>query len=142
MAYRVQNSNTEQVDMFRNILTSLGECDLMIVTNDGRTVFSHKKLFCIFSSTVLTWLNSLSSCEKDLAALSIDGSFQAVSNVVTVLGSGKAVIAEEAELLDMVDAAELFGIDMENSEIEIKKSVIALRSGTSRKRKKRRIKQF
>ena len=94
-----------------------------------------KQVMSLFSKTFAGLLTSVSSCEKDLLVISVDVSYESVSNVVTVLRNGEAAIANEEDLLDMVEAAELFGIDMENSEVVFKKTLEALRLSNSKKRK-------
>ena len=51
--YTLNLPRNEQVPFLSNILTTVisAESNLIIVTKDGRNIFSHKELFCIFSKT-------------------------------------------------------------------------------------------
>ena len=140
MAYfTLQLATMEQLPMLRNILTSItsAECDIILVTHHGRRIFSHKRLFSLYSKTFASWVSSVSSCRNESIAVTVDASFESVSSIIAVLSTGEATIANQEDLLDIVGLGNMIGIDMENCVIEFSKSVDEIRTGTSKKKRKR-----
>ena len=137
MSFILQNTSMEQVVMLRSLLATLSssERDLVIIPKDGGKIFTHKKVLCLFSSTASSWLSSVSSCANEMVAISVDASYKTITDMLTILTTGKSAVDKEEKLLDLVNVAEMFGIDMENSEIEFKKSFAAIKSSRSKKLK-------
>ena len=140
MAYfTLQLPTMEQMPMLRNVLTSItsAECDIILVTHHGRRIFSHKRLFSLYSKPFECWVSLVSSCRNESIAVTVDASFESVNSIITVLSTGEASIANEEDLLDIVELGKMIGIDMENCFIEFSKSIDEIRSGNSKKKRKR-----
>ena len=137
--FTLQLATMEQMPMLRNILTSItsAECDIILVTHHGRRIFSHKRLFSLYSNTFVCWVSSVSSCRNESIAVTVDASFESVNSIITVLSTGEATIANEEDLLDIVELGKMIGIDMENCVVEFSKSVDEIRAGFSKKKRKR-----
>ena len=79
--------------MLRSILTRLSseDTDLTIITNDGRKMFTYKKVLSLFSKRAFSWLNNVSYM-NDSVNISVDASYDTVNTMFNILSTRKTAI--------------------------------------------------
>jgi len=105
-------------EIFENVLNE--EADIIIVTDDGTTVATHKILLSMFSRTLANIINKDETLQQ---GISIPVKTETVTNLINILTKGAVEIKSRDELREVASCANILGIAL--TELDIKSSDIS-----------------
>ena len=89
--------------------------DILIVSKEGHTIVTNKKLLCFYSSEISKILVDISKVnEKDIVTMLVDAEFTSILVLFDLLKFGVTYDAEKDALEKVVDAAKTLGINLCN----------------------------
>eukprot|EP00092_Neocalanus_flemingeri_P035500 GFUD01038633.1.p1 GENE.GFUD01038633.1~~GFUD01038633.1.p1 ORF type:complete len:237 (-),score=63.12 GFUD01038633.1:3-713(-) len=109
---------------FDVLLDSLKKCsneepDILIITDEGNKIFTQRLLLCLHSPMVSGVLAGVPSSVQ--SAMSLPVSAKALLNLLKVLTTGVVVSEASQDLVDVQEAAKMFGMDFDNFQIGVKR---------------------
>ena len=120
MSWYLENKDGRQEDIFSAVLSGLveQEADMVIISEDGESIFCSRILFSIFSNTLR---DIFQTCFiSDMPRISLPISAGSVRSLITVLVEGRAVSANREDLMGVPAAAKLLDIDFKELQIGTK----------------------
>jgi len=120
MSWHLKNKDASQGEVFSAVLSGLVEemADLLIISEDGESVFCSRILFSIFSKTLRDILQTCIT--SDMPGISLPVSAGSMRSLVTVLVEGRAISDNREDLMGVSAAARLLGIDFKELQIGTK----------------------
>ena len=120
MSLYLENKDDRQEDVFSAVLSVLveEEADMVIISEDGESIFCSRILFSIFSKTLR---DILQTCIiSDMPRISLPMSAGSIRSLITVLIEGRAVSSNREDLMGVPAAANLLDIDFKELQIGTK----------------------
>ena len=93
--------------------------DILIVTNDGKTMLTNQKLLCFYSKEVSEMLSDLrENNSKERVTIVVDSSFRTILTLLDILRVGVAYNQEKDALETVLEAAKALGMNISNLYID------------------------
>ena len=120
-AYRLEYSINEFLDTVNTTFQHLtsGSPDLYLVSSEGHKIYTQKFLLRFYNSCVS---ETMDYNKDDIVGLSVDASSKSIIGLLKILTSGLVTSSAREELIELMEVARLFGINLENWQIGSRKT--------------------
>jgi len=121
MVYKLEHSSDEQINTMSNIMQewSMSQPDLFLISKEGNKIFTHRFLFGLRNTLVPKMLECYSF--PDIPGISVPASSGSLLNLIEIISTGIARSNDKRYLLEVTETAKLFGIDLINCQMGLKK---------------------
>ena len=120
-AYRLEYSINEFLDTVNTTFQhwTSGSPDLVLVSSEGHKIYTQKFLLRFYNSCVS---ETMDYNKDDIVGLSVDASSKSIIGLLKILTSGLVTSSARDELIELMEVARLFGINLENWQIGSRKT--------------------
>jgi len=121
MVYKLEHSSDEQINTMSNIMQewSMSQPDLLLISKEGNKIFTHRFLFGLRNTLVPKMLECYSFA--DIPGISVAASSGSLLNLIEIISTGIARSNDKRYLFEVAETAKLFGIDLNNCQMGLKK---------------------
>ena len=114
MFYKLVFGQSEHFDLLKLVLESIlsEEKDIVLVSEDGDIVETHKILLCMYSNTLAEIVD-----KNFVQGISIPLKTESIKNLIKILTEGTAIVNNKDDLANITNSGKNLGIDLTNLEI-------------------------